>query len=70
LIDQCAEAFARADMAQGVSSLVTLIHELPLVDLPQPGAMILQSCIEQFERHGPARSENILLALHILQSGW
>jgi hypothetical protein len=69
LLDQCADAFARGDTAQGVAALAQIINDLPPAEPAQPGAAILARCVAQFQRDGPARLEYILLALHTLYVG-
>ncbi len=66
LLQACAAAWARDDMDAG-ANLLAQLADMAGDSLPaSPAGAILKTCAAQLRRHGAARSEYVLLALHAL----
>lgn len=66
-INQCARAFATADMARAAELLIKIagaVLERPIV---QPREAILRECLQCLKRFGTDRDEYILLTLHTIR---
>jgi MFS family permease len=69
LVREATDAFARNDIAGGITLLGAALHRLP-PGHRQPAPLILPACALQMERFGPERTEYLILALHTLAVGW
>jgi MFS family permease len=67
LVDQCAEALARDDLAAGVARLVEVIAQLMPELRADASAQVLTVCQQQLRNGELARQEYLLLALHALE---
>ncbi len=69
-IDACADALAHGDLNRGVAYLADIIRTAPPKDAGSPAGRILQGCAREFDAHGAQRPEYVMLALHVLHTGW
>lgn len=70
LCDECADAFAKENLAHGVMSLAMLVCALPLDSFSPVHAAILNECADRLNEFGSARLEYALLALHTLYAAF
>jgi hypothetical protein len=73
--DECVTAFARNQIADGITALVTILPEVPAEHFDETSRRILAECAlrlaEFTELHDEeAHVEYLLLALHVLDVGW
>jgi MFS family permease len=68
-MDECAHAFARADLEQGVELLINVIRMLPLTEFEKSIPEILEDCADCMELFGTERIEYVTLGLHAMQVG-
>jgi hypothetical protein len=66
-VDDCAEAFARGELARGATLLSRLIRMLPAHSYGETCGVILRGCAERLDEFGAARTEYLLLALHTMR---
>jgi HEAT repeat protein len=64
LLSDCADTFAREDLAAGVALLMELLRALPNGDSVR--ARLLKGCAAGLEHYGTERMEYLVLALHVL----
>ncbi len=64
-----ARHFALEDLERGAEWIVTAIGLLPDTEFSQTKIAILRECAERLAQSGAGRTEYILLALHVLNSG-
>ncbi|HEX6386813.1 MAG TPA: MFS transporter [Anaerolineae bacterium] len=69
VIDACADAFARNDLARGVSLLGDLVEMLPLEEFDETAAAVLQECADKLDQFKESRLEYVLLTLHAISTG-
>jgi hypothetical protein len=70
LLDECVNAFAHNDLAQGVALLSQLLRHLPGEVNGDARTTILEECARRLEQYGPSRRGYVLLALHALGVEW
>jgi hypothetical protein len=68
LCDECADEFAKEDLALGTRSLAALVRELPLDDFSPAHSAILRECAARLDEFSAARIEYTLLALHTVRA--
>jgi HEAT repeat protein len=66
-LDDCAEAFARGELARGTALLSRLIRMLPAHGYRETCGVVLRDYAERLDEFGMARIEYLLLALHTLR---
>ncbi len=66
LLGNCADTFARDNLADGIVQLNQLISQLPPDTHTPDGQLLLQATAKQLAECGPAHPEYIMLALHVL----
>lgn len=69
LLEQCADQFARDNLAAGAQLLQQVIDHLP-ANYEAHRHLTLQTCATCLAEFAAARNEYILLALHTLDTGW
>jgi hypothetical protein len=67
-LKECADAFARQQLEDGVILLIKVIRSWPDTAVSTPAHAILHSCADQLEALGITHEEYILLALHTLSA--
>ena len=70
LLDQCAGAFAHADLDAGAQALGALIPSLPQERFDECAWTILMECARRLEQSGAEHLEYAILALHTMDAGW
>jgi hypothetical protein len=70
MLNDCAETLAREDLEQGVALLGGVIRSLPVEELRDSCAEILQGCAAGLDEFGAGRLEYAILALHTMQVGF
>lgn len=69
-MSECAMAFARQDLPEGIAGLSALITHLPLDSVEEYARLILLDAAYRMQEFGLDRLEYPLLALHTLHVGW
>jgi hypothetical protein len=69
-MDDSADALARGHIEQGVALVVRIIQLLPADDFDETGWTILQDCSVSLTEYRSDRLEYLLLALHVMETGW
>ena len=67
-LPDCAEAFARNDLAAGALQLAALLRQFLAGPLDASTATVLAECAERLEEFKAERLEYVLLALHALHA--
>ncbi|MBI3986354.1 MAG: MFS transporter [Lentisphaerae bacterium] len=67
-LEECAQLMAALDVAGGASGLCRLIPRMPLVEMEPVLQRILSECVERLGEFGGARTEYVLMTLHVLQT--
>jgi MFS family permease len=70
VMDDSADALARGHIEQGVALVVRIIQLLPADDFDETGWTILQDCSVSLTEYRSDRLEYLLLALHVMETGW
>jgi hypothetical protein len=70
VMDDGADALARGNMEQGVALVVRMIQLLPEDGFDEIGWTILQDCSASLTEYRSDRLEYLLLALHVMETGW
>ncbi|MCB0084347.1 MAG: MFS transporter [Caldilineaceae bacterium] len=65
-LEQSADALAHNDLTHGAELICEAIRLIPTEKLQPASAQILATCADYLRKHGPERTEYLLLALHVL----
>ncbi len=66
----CSETFAREDVPEGMAQLSEVITTLPSGIYTETAYTILMECAPGLQTRDTERKEYLMLALHVLHSGW
>jgi hypothetical protein len=69
MMEECADAMARGELAQGTKLLSRLIRRVPGDGFCETCAVILLDCADRLDEFGASRTEYLLLALHAIHAG-